>query len=171
MVQSPAWNLIVVGWALTHLMVRHIMRWLFHPSQHRYPACADKANDEDGCQEEEDDIEDTGIVPRQCIPSILPISPFSACSFALCTSFGVKVRRNSTAMKITIKRPPTYSATVNCHPIRTIKIIPSSITRLVEAVQTPSTKQNWPPSGKWSAPGPRPHKNRNWRQSQRAWQR
>src|SRR5579859_2625852 len=75
---------------------------------------------------------DTLISIAAC-PSILPVSPFSACSFALCTSFGVKVKRKSTAMKITIKRPPTNSAAVNCHPIRTIKIIPSSITRLVEA--------------------------------------
>lgn len=39
------------------------MHWLIHHAQHRYSAGADKANDEDGGQEEEDDIEDAGIVP------------------------------------------------------------------------------------------------------------
>src|SRR5579859_1057237 len=54
---------VVVGGDLTHLVVRHVMGWLVHDSQHGYPACAEKANDEDGCQQEEDDIENAGIVP------------------------------------------------------------------------------------------------------------
>jgi hypothetical protein len=30
--------------------------------------------------------------------------------------------------------PPTNSASVNCHPIRSARITPSSITRLVDAI-------------------------------------
>src|SRR6266851_3405344 len=81
---------------------------------------------------EKNEPPDTLISIAAC-PSILPANPFSACAFAISTSFDVTVKRKSTAMKITIKRPPTNSAAVNCQPSRTIKIMPSSITRLVEA--------------------------------------
>src|SRR6266849_4041853 len=73
------------------------------------------------------------LISIAACPSILPVNPFSACALAICTSFGVKVKRKITAMKITIKIPPTNSAAMNGHPIRTIRIMPSSITRLVEA--------------------------------------
>src|SRR5215472_12381337 len=66
-------------------------------------------------------------------PSILPATPFSACAFAICTRRGVSVSRKITAIKITMSRPPIYSAAVNCQPIKTVRMMPNSITRLVEA--------------------------------------
>jgi hypothetical protein len=41
----------------------HVLRWFTHHAKHGQATRADKASDEDRCQEEEDDIEDTGIVP------------------------------------------------------------------------------------------------------------
>src|SRR5713226_2830598 len=51
---------------------------------------------------EKNEPPDTLISMAAC-PSILPIMPFSACAFAISTSFGVKVKRKSTPMKITIR--------------------------------------------------------------------
>src|SRR5712692_2554117 len=73
------------------------------------------------------------LISMAACPYIRPITTFSDWVLALSTSLGVRVNRKSTPMKITIRMPPRNSAAVNCHPSRTIKIIPSSITRLVEA--------------------------------------
>ena len=42
--------------------------------------------------------------------------------------------REARATKMIMIGPPTNSAKVNCHPSMTAKMIPSSITRFVEAI-------------------------------------
>ena len=66
-------------------------------------------------------------------PSITPSKPFSVCLRALATSSGVRNTANRTARKTIISGPPTNSASVNCHPIKTARMMPSSMTRLVDA--------------------------------------
>ena len=66
-------------------------------------------------------------------PSMRPSAPRSASRLASSRSCTLSARRNSIAISAIITGPPTYSATVNCQPIRTARMIPSSSTRLVEA--------------------------------------
>ena len=73
------------------------------------------------------------LISIAACPSILPNNPLSASARAISTSFGVRVIRKISPIKMTITMPPKYSAAVNCHPRITNRIIPSSITRLVEA--------------------------------------
>ena len=67
-------------------------------------------------------------------PSIDPASPRSACSRARASSRPRRNRRNSTARNTIISGPPVNSARVNCQPISSARITPSSMTRLVEAI-------------------------------------
>ena len=67
-------------------------------------------------------------------PSIDPASPRSACSRARPSSLPRRKRRNSTARNTIISGPPVNSARVNCQPMSSARITPSSITRLVEAI-------------------------------------
>src|SRR6266568_3136218 len=66
-------------------------------------------------------------------PSITPTRPLSACCRAACTSGGFSRARNSSASSTIISGPPTNSAAVNCQPSSTARMMPSSMTRLVEA--------------------------------------
>ena len=63
-----------------------------------------------------------------------PARPFSACLRAAATSLGVRNRRKIMASRMIIIGPPTNSAAVNCQPISTARIMPSSMTRLVLAI-------------------------------------
>ena len=67
-------------------------------------------------------------------PSIEPAIPRSACARASRSSRSRSSSRNSTASSTIITGPPTNSARVNCQPISSARITPSSITRLVEAI-------------------------------------
>jgi hypothetical protein len=64
---------------------------------------------------------------------MLPAMPLSASVFATATRSGDRKALKSSAMVATISNPPTNSATMNCHPIRTTRMMASSATRLVEA--------------------------------------
>jgi hypothetical protein len=66
-------------------------------------------------------------------PSITPTRPLSACSRAACTSGGFSRARNRRASSTIMSGPPTNSAAVNCQPSSTARMMPSSMTRLVEA--------------------------------------
>jgi hypothetical protein len=66
-------------------------------------------------------------------PSMRPTSPRSACRFASAIRCCVMTPRSMTVSNATIIKPPANSAATNCHPIRTAKMMPSSMTRLVEA--------------------------------------
>src|SRR5207244_9351197 len=55
------------------------------------------------------------------------------CVRASATNSGVRNRANRIARKTIISGPPTNSASVNCHPIKTARMMPSSMTRLVDA--------------------------------------
>src|SRR5437763_14612108 len=66
-------------------------------------------------------------------PSMTPLIPLSACGLASLISLRERKILKSTAMITTIKGPPTNSASANCQPISTIKMIDNSATRLVEA--------------------------------------
>src|SRR6058998_209562 len=63
-------------------------------------------------------------------PSIEPTRPRSACSRASRTSSG---RRNALNRMAIIRSPPMNSASVNCHPSSRTMMIPSSMTRFVDA--------------------------------------
>ena len=67
-------------------------------------------------------------------PSMDPANPLSAWVRASSTSLWRKKMRNSTASRMIMIGPPTNSAAVNCHPISSAKMMPSSMTRLVEAI-------------------------------------
>ena len=67
-------------------------------------------------------------------PSMEPDSPFAACVRAVPMSSWRSQSRKATATMITIRIPPTNSASVNCQPNRIQMMIPSSITRFVEAI-------------------------------------
>src|SRR5215471_20190579 len=64
---------------------------------------------------------------------MIPATPLSACSLAAAKSSRDKKALNSSAMIATISGAPANSATINCQPIRTTRIIASSATRLVDA--------------------------------------
>src|SRR5439155_10410678 len=49
------------------------------------------------------------------------------------TSVGLRNVRNRRARSTTMTTPPENSAAANCQPIRTARMIPSSMTRFVEA--------------------------------------
>src|SRR6266545_4315140 len=66
-------------------------------------------------------------------PSMRPAMPRSAWRRACSTRLGRSVALNSRARKAIISGPPTNSAAVNCQPRSTAMMMPSSITRLVEA--------------------------------------
>ena len=66
-------------------------------------------------------------------PSMRPNSPRSACCFASTIRCGVMTPRSITVSNATIIKPPANSAATNCHPTSTAKMMPSSMTRLVEA--------------------------------------
>src|SRR5919197_810535 len=66
-------------------------------------------------------------------PSITPTRPLSACRRATSTSLGRSSARNATASSTIISGPPTTSARVNCQRTSTARMMPSSMTRLVEA--------------------------------------
>src|SRR2546430_1702897 len=66
-------------------------------------------------------------------PSIEPSRPFSASARASSTSWRFRKRRKRIARKTIISGPPTNSPSTNCQPSRSAMMIPSSITRLVEA--------------------------------------
>ena len=67
-------------------------------------------------------------------PSIDPAMPRSAWSRASRSSRSRRKSRNSTARNTIISAPPLNSASVNCQPISSARITPSSITRLVDAI-------------------------------------
>src|SRR5213594_4353273 len=66
-------------------------------------------------------------------PSIAPTRPRSACSRASRTSAGRRNALKRTARMAIINSPPTNSASVNCHPSSRTMMIPSSMTRFVDA--------------------------------------
>src|SRR5215218_10322548 len=66
-------------------------------------------------------------------PSMRPARPRSAWRRAASTRRGRRVARNSRARNTIIRGPPRNSARVNCQPSRTAMMMPSSMTRLVEA--------------------------------------
>src|SRR6058998_768344 len=66
-------------------------------------------------------------------PSIAPTRPRSACSRASRTSAGRRNALKRTARMAIISSPPTNSASVNCHPSSRTMMIPSSMTRFVDA--------------------------------------
>src|SRR6266581_1889577 len=66
-------------------------------------------------------------------PSIEPSRPFSASARASSTSRRVRKRRNRSARKRIISGPPTNSPSTNCQPSSRAMMIPSSITRFVDA--------------------------------------
>ena len=72
-------------------------------------------------------------------PSIEPARPRSACTCAATTSFCRRSTRKRAAMSTIITGPPTNSAAVNCHPRSSAMMIPSSITRLVDAISNTIT--------------------------------
>src|SRR5215470_15456793 len=43
--------------------MRHFLGWFAHHAKHRYATGADKSNNQHGCQNQKDDIEDRGVVP------------------------------------------------------------------------------------------------------------
>ena len=67
-------------------------------------------------------------------PSIEPASPLSAWVLAASSSRWRRNRRNSSASKMIMIGPPVNSARVNCQPISRARMMPSSTTRLVEAI-------------------------------------
>ncbi len=67
-------------------------------------------------------------------PSIEPARPRSAWARAALSNWGRRKYRNSTAMTMIMIGPPTNSPRVNCQPISRARMMPSSITRLVEAI-------------------------------------
>src|ERR1700731_195521 len=67
-------------------------------------------------------------------PSIDPASPRSACSRAASMTRARTNNRNNTASTTIMIGPPTNSAAVNCQPISSARITPSSTTRFVEAI-------------------------------------
>jgi hypothetical protein len=67
-------------------------------------------------------------------PSIWPRRPRSACRRASSTSQGRRKARKASASRTTMMGPPTNSARVNCQPISSARMMPSSTTRLVEAI-------------------------------------
>jgi hypothetical protein len=66
-------------------------------------------------------------------PSIEPTKPLSACLLAASRSLGPRKARNSSTSSTIMMGPPTNSPRVNSHPRRIAMMIPSSMTRLVEA--------------------------------------
>src|SRR5439155_16913084 len=78
--------------------------------------------------------------PRSCTdmsisawPSILPSTPRSAFSRASSTSRRLSSSRKTSAKSTIISGPPTNSPSTNCQPSSSAMMIPSSITRFVEA--------------------------------------
>src|SRR5438552_13773780 len=67
-------------------------------------------------------------------PSMYPRRPRSACARASATSRRDATRRSTSASTTIMIGPPTNSAAVNCQPIRIARMMPSSITRLVDAI-------------------------------------
>ena len=67
-------------------------------------------------------------------PSIEPTSPLFACSRASSTSRRFSQSRKATATRMIISGPPTNSPTTNSQPSSSAITIPSSKTRLVEAI-------------------------------------
>jgi hypothetical protein len=66
-------------------------------------------------------------------PSMRPSTPRSACSRASSTSRRRRKARKTSASSTIMSGPPTNSPSVNCQPRISAMMIPSSITRLVEA--------------------------------------
>ena len=66
-------------------------------------------------------------------PSMRPARPLSAWARAASTSRRRRKTLNTRAMKTIMRGPPTNSARVNCQPSSTAMMMPSSMTRLVEA--------------------------------------
>src|SRR5262245_2804941 len=66
-------------------------------------------------------------------PSIEPSRPFSASWSASSTRLCFRKSRNASARMTIISGPPTNSPRTNCHPSSSQMMIPSSITRFVEA--------------------------------------
>ena len=64
---------------------------------------------------------------------MLPLIPLSACCLASLISLRERKILKSTAMITTISGPPTNSASANCQPMRTMRMIDNSATRFVEA--------------------------------------
>ena len=67
-------------------------------------------------------------------PSIDPARPLSAWVLAASSSRWRRNSRNSSASKMIMIGPPMNSARVNCQPISRARMMPSSTTRLVEAI-------------------------------------
>ena len=67
-------------------------------------------------------------------PSIDPAMPRSAWVCASPSSRLVRNSRNAVAMITIMMGPPVNSAAVNCQPISSARITPSSMTRFVEAI-------------------------------------
>src|SRR5437667_418238 len=66
-------------------------------------------------------------------PSMTPLIPLSAWCLASRTSLRERKILKSNAMITTISGPPANSASANCQPISTMRIMLNSATRLVEA--------------------------------------
>ena len=67
-------------------------------------------------------------------PSIEPATPRSACARAASTIRLRSQRRNSSATNTIMIGPAMNSARVNCQPSAIARMIPSSMTRFVEAI-------------------------------------
>ena len=67
-------------------------------------------------------------------PSMEPATPRSAWTLASSIRRWRSTSRKANAMRMIISGPPMNSARVNCHAISNARMIPSSITRFVEAI-------------------------------------
>ena len=101
-------------------------------------------------------------------PSIRPASPRSACRLAISTSFGVSVRRKIRPIRMTMMMPPANSAAMKGQPRSTTRMMPSSMTRLVEAsLKGHRRRESWRPCGRSSGRGRPRRRSRNWRRCRR----
>ncbi len=74
------------------------------------------------------------LMSMAACPSIDPGTPLSACWRAASISRWRTNSRNPTAIKTIMMGPPMNSASVNCQPISSARMMPSSITKLVLAI-------------------------------------
>jgi len=67
------------------------------------------------------------------------------------------------AIRTTITSPPANSASANCHPISTMRMMLSSATKFVEAISNAIAAVKSAPFRKWSVPARQPRRNRTMR--------
>src|SRR6266496_2262011 len=98
----------------------------------KYSAVAVKPSGERSRCQSERPSASTDMSISAC-PSIEPSRPFCASARASSTSRRVRKTRKRIARKTIINGPPTNSPSTNCQPRSSAMMIPSSITRFVEA--------------------------------------